>query len=206
MIPSKQNSAKVLAPTGTFVARVIEILYLGTTTSPYKDDAGNAKQISEVRLKWELPTKLHVFKEGEGAKPFVVSKKMTFSMFKKATLRPFVEAALGVSLKDEEADKFDIDEVMGKTCLLSVDKDENDFGTFNVVKSAIPLPEGTIVPLQVNASRIISFEKWNEEAFQNLPDFLRKRIEASKEYQEMKFGKKSADPRVDAVDSSEIPF
>ena len=64
---------RVLAPAGTFPARVYNIVYLGTVKGEYK---GLPTSSFRVRITWELPTKTHVFKEGESAKPFSVSKTL----------------------------------------------------------------------------------------------------------------------------------
>ena len=107
-----------------------------------------------------------------------------------------------ISLKDEEADKFDVDEIIGKACLLSVDIEDGEKGSFNVVKSAIPLPEGTTVPPQVNKTRIISFDKWDEKAFAELPEWLQKRIAQSKEYKKMT----GLDVNEQTLSAEEVPF
>jgi len=60
-----------LPPQGTFIARLTGIYYLGTQKVEWQ---GQVKDTPKVRFTFELPTELHEFKEGEGKKPFVITK------------------------------------------------------------------------------------------------------------------------------------
>ena len=184
---------KILPPVGNHLARLIEILYIGTEKS---EQYGNESY--KVRVKWELPNEKAVFKEGDQPKPFVVGKKMTLSMNSKSTLRPFVEGMLGVSLKDEEAFAFDVDDLLGKDCMVYVTIDEKGENTYVNVNNATPVPKGMVCPPPFNPLNILSYEKWNEDFFQKLPEFLRKEISATPEYRKMK-----GEPNVDVND---VPF
>ena len=212
MIPPRaQSNNKKLPPEGTHIARVVEIIYLGSAVSPYANPDGTKKTLNEIRVKWELPTETAVFKEGEPAKPFVVNKKMTLSMFKKSTLRPFVEGIIGTTLKDEEADGFDVDNIIGKTCLLSISIAESENGKYIAVNSASPLVKGMVAPPQVNPSKILSFDKWDEELFTKQPEFIKIRIEQSKEYRNMRHPQKVVDTTpvaypTDEINPDDIPF
>ncbi len=58
------NKPRILPPVGTFPARVYRIIYLGTIKGEFK---GTPTESYKVSISWELPTKTHVFKEGEPA-------------------------------------------------------------------------------------------------------------------------------------------
>lgn len=62
---------KVLAPEGTYVARLISIIDIGS----HKTSFGDKRQ---VLLTWELPTELHTFKEEEGQNHFLFQRDMVF--------------------------------------------------------------------------------------------------------------------------------
>ncbi len=186
--PSKP---RVLPPAGTHMARVINIIYLGTVKGSFGDSY-------KVRITWELPTETHVFKEGEEAKPFSISRETTLSMGQKSNLRPIVEGVLGVSLKDEEAYAFDIDEILGKECLLTVVYDEGENGTYANVGTVTKLVKGMVCPPAVNPLKILSYEKFDEKYFETLPSFIKEKMAKTPEYKKLK--------GEDVVDESEIPF
>lgn len=60
---------------------------------------------------WELPKSLHVFKEGDEAKPAVVSQEYTFSTYGSSHFRTMLEAMLGKQQQwsDEEASDYDLE-------------------------------------------------------------------------------------------------
>lgn len=176
----KPSYTRLLPPVGNHVARLINIIYLGTQHS---DQYGDTYR---MRLTWELPNELAEFKEGDGEKPFVVSKETSLSMGRKSTLRPLVEGMLGCALEDDEAYNFDIDLLLGKECMIYVTIEENEVGKFAKVNSVTPLPKGMTCPPAFNEAKILSFEKWNQEYFDKLPDFIKNKVMLSKEYKEMK--------------------
>lgn len=190
----KPNYTRQLPPVGNHVARLINIVYLGTQHSPQYGDT------FKLRLTWELPNEKAVFKENEGEKPFVVSKETSLSMGTKSALRPIVEGMLGCALQDEEAYNFDIDELLGKDCMLYVTIEENDKGKFAKINTATPLPKGMVCPPPVNNIKVLSFEKWDDDFFNKLPEFIRTKITQSKEYKQMK-GEK-----IEEISVDDIPF
>lgn len=198
-------SNRILPPAGTHIARVIELIYEGTQKVEWK---GETKEMAKVRIKWELPLKKAVFKEGDPEKPFVVSAEFTHSMGSKSNLRPIVEGILGVSLKDEEANAFDLDEILDHACLLSISHKEGERGKFTIVNTTAPMMEGMDAPKAFNPVRVLSFDKWNEDLFESLPDFIKDKIKASPEYKKMKGLVTTDKPSypVEDINPDDIPF
>lgn len=192
----KPTYTRILPPPGNHVARVVSIVYLGTQHSEQFGDT------YRVRTTWELPLEKAVFKEGEGEKPFLVSKETSLSMGKKSTLRPFVEGMLGCALQDEEAYNFDLDEILGKECMLYISIDEAESGKYVKVNSATPVPKGMTCPPAVNPVEVLSFDKWNQSLFEKLPDFLKEKVSKSKEYKAMK----GIAPMEASIHPDDIPF
>lgn len=176
---------RVLAPAGTFMARVYSIIYLGTIKGEY---LGEPTSSFKVRITWELPTKKHVFKEGESEKPFSVSKEVTLSMGSKSRLRPLVEGMLGVSFTDDDAKSFDVDELLGKTCLLSITHKDSPNGKFVSVNSTSQIPEGMTCPPAINTPKILSYENFDKEYFMTLPTFIKEKMEKTPEFIKMSGG------------------
>ena len=76
------------------------MIHIGTNAFEYM---GEMKKSDKVRLTFELSNQGKVFKEGEQAKPFSISREFGLIMGQKSNLRPFVESFIGTSLSDEEA-------------------------------------------------------------------------------------------------------
>lgn len=196
---------RTLAPAGTFPARVYSIIYMGTIKGEYK---GTPTESYKVRISWELPTKTRVFKEGEPAKPFSVSKELTLSMGSKSSLRPLVEGMLGVSFTDDDAKSFDVDELLGKECLISIAHKESPNGKYVAINSTAQMPEGMTCPPAVNKQKILSYDRFDKEYFVTLPKFIQEKMEKTPEFIKMNGGhiQDEMDMSGETIDASDIPF
>jgi len=183
MYKAEQNFE--ITPMGNHVARVYSIIHIGTIEEQYM---GEAKMMDKVRITFELPNATKEFKEGDGEKPFVISREYTNSMGEKANLRALIEGMLGVALHSQESASYDVTELMGKECLLNVIHKTSKLGrVYAHIQSASPLPQGLVAPEAINSPFILDFnENWNEESFEKLPDFVKDKIKTSDEYKKMK--------------------
>ena len=89
IIATTQESTlyKPLEP-GNYVARCYSMVHIGTIEETIN---GVAKKLNKVRIGWELPTEMKVFKEEIGEQPITISKEFTLSMHEKSTLRNFLK-------------------------------------------------------------------------------------------------------------------
>lgn len=189
--PKSQTAKRELIPAGTHIARLYQIVEIGTT---YYEWQGEQKESYKVRLTWELPNLTKVFKEEEGPKPLVISEEYTLSMGEKSNLRPVVEGITG-PLTDKEANGFNLESLLGTTCLLNVGHKTSKKGaTFERVLSTSPLMAGMTAPDQVNPSKSLSFENFDEELFNKLPDFIKTKISETPEYKKLKGVEEESDP------------
>lgn len=200
-IPNRSQTTRVLPEAGSHIARVIEFIYMGTIEDEY---LGEKKKSQKIRLKWELPESLHVFKEGDDAKPLVHSQEFTLSMGKKSNLRPIVEGIVGTSLDDEEAYGFDVEKLLNLPCLISIKRNKTQKGVeYAKIASTAPLMKGQVCKDAFNPLRVLNYaEKWDEAFFQSLPIFIRERMQSSEEYKALK----GLTDEVKEVDADEIPF
>ena len=184
-------------PEGSYPARLYQIVHIGSIPG-YQDQIQN-----KARLTFELPTVQREFKEGEGEKPMVISSEYTLSTHEKANLRGIVEGLIGASLEDKEAENFDIESVIAKTCLLTVKHKERKIGEgkYAVIGSVTSLPDGMDVPDQINESKIQSYDDFDKDFHESLPDFLKEKVESSIEYDAMQSKLKG-----DEAKTGDIPF
>ena len=168
-------------PAGNHVARLYRLLHIGTVPEVYM---GEDKMTNKIMLGFELPNEKAVFTTEKGEEPFVISREFTLSMNEKANLRKIVEGMLGTTFSDDDADEFDIESLIGQTCLLNVvhKKSEKSGNDYALIMSASPLPKGMEAPEKYNEAQILDYSKWDEKLFMSLPQFLKDKIRASEEF------------------------
>lgn len=175
-------------PAGTYGARIYQIIHVGTITTTTGKYPGTA---NKAIITYELPTELKVFDEKKGEQPRVISQEYTLSFAEKASLRKVINACIPDAFKvDEEGfcDVFDIETLIGKTCLINVINSEpNKEGTiYAKVETTTPLPKGMTVQPAINTQVIVNYEeKWNQDVFDKLPDFIKDKMKCSVEYRNM---------------------
>lgn len=190
-------------PSGTYVARCYSMIQLGTHEEEYM---GQKKELNKVRITWELPTELKVFKEGEEEKPYSISKEFTLSMYEKANLRKFLEGWRGKGFTDDEAEAFDITVLLGKVCMVSIiHKTSKNGKVYADISSVTTIPKGLPVPEQINESFEFSFENFDEAKLEKLPDWLKEKITSSQEYNNLVSPQSVETPNEPPVDN-DLPF
>lgn len=193
----------VLIPAGNHLARCYEMIQIGTVVETTGIYAG--KESHKVRLTWETPMECHDF--GKGLQPFSVSKEFTLSMNEKATLRKMLEGWRGKAFTEDEAKRFDITKLLGKSCMLSVIHKKSAKGSdYADISSIATLPKGFDCPDQVNPTRVLSFDEWNETIFESLPDFIKTKIKSSKEFIKLMNPASTETAPAPAADDSDLPF
>jgi len=192
-------------PAGSYAARCYQMIEVGTNE---ENILGKTKFLHKVRLTWELPTELKVFNEEKGEQALVLSKEFTLSMHEKSTLRKYLESWRGKAFTELEAEAFDITALLGVPCLLSVThKVAKNGNTYAEISSVSLLPKGMECPPQINPSKELSFNNWDQDFFEGLPDFIKDKIRTSEEFVAMQMDAGMAsDPTPINDDEEGVPF
>lgn len=174
-------------PTGNYPAICYSMIHIGTVE---ENILGTIKILNKVRITWELPTELKVFKEENGEQPIVISKEFTLSMHEKSTLRNYLKNWRGKDFTEEEANAFDITKLIGVPCMLNITHKKSKDGqrTYAEIGSISTMPKGFECPPQINESFIFTYENFNENNFNKLPEFIRLKMITSEEYKKLKSG------------------
>lgn len=166
---------------GSYAARCYSMIHIGTIEETI---LGTTKRLNKVRITWELPTELKVFKEENGEQPQVISKEFTLSLHEKATLRNFLKNWRGKDFTDEEAKAFDIEKLVGAPCMINIthklSKDQSK--TYAEIGSISPMPKGMTCPNQINPSFVWTYEDFDLNKFNSLPDYIRNKMINSDEF------------------------
>lgn len=200
IIASETTSSSIQAPEGTHVAICVYMLEVGHITEEF---LGKTKRLHKVRIGWELSNELHEFVEGEGKKPFMVYKDYNISLHEKSTLRQDLVGWRSKEFTAEELKAFDLENILAKPCQVSIVHNEKGYAE---VKSVMSIPKGMTIPPQVNAIHKLSYDSWDQEKFDGLPEFLQERMKKSEEYQAMVGGQpQQPTPEVQNTIAAQVP-
>lgn len=193
IIATKSNSG-TFSPIdeGSYPARIYQIIDLGTI--PGFQGAMQHK----VRITFEFPTEMKVFKEENGEQPQVLSQDYTLSFHEKSGLRKLITACDPKALKtgdDGFVEEYDIERLLGKSCLVSVKhKEGKENAVYANIDVAMGMPKGMVCPPQVNESKVLSYDNFDTAYFESLPAFIKDKMKSSFEYKKM------------TEDPNEVPF
>jgi len=191
--------------TGNYPARCYSMVHIGTIE---ENILGTLKTLNKVRITWELPTELKVFKEENGEQPQVISKEFTLSLHEKATLRGFLKNWRGKDFTDEEAKSFDIEKLVGAPCMLNIThKTKKDgSGVYAEIGSVSAMPKGFTCPDAINPPYVWTYDTFDQEKFNALPDYLKNKMVTSTEYKEAISGGQHIESPHQEEEMDPLPF
>lgn len=179
--PNTENFAPI--EEGSYPARIYQIIDLGTIP----DYQGAMKH--KVRITFELPTELKVFKEENGEQPQVLSQEYNLSFHEKSALRKLITACDPKALKTTDEgfiEEYDIEQLLGKTCLVGIKHTEGkENAVYANIDVATAMPKGMVCPPQFNESRVLSYDNFDTVYFETLPQFIKDKMKSSFEYKKM---------------------
>lgn len=199
-----------LIPSGNYVARCYSMIEIGTVKESFQ---GDEKTLHKVRIGWELPTELKVFNEEKGEQPCVISKEYTLSMNEKATLRKMLASWRGKDFTEAEAKSFDITKLLGVACMLNIIEKpgtKDPSVVYNEIASVSPMIKGMQCPAQVNPTFVISYDNFDFEKYESLPDFIKDKMKTSEEFRKMQQPSAthltSTNDSEAGIDTNDLPF
>ena len=189
---------------GTYAARCYSMVHIGTIEEDYM---GETKMLNKVRISWELPTELKVFDEAKGEQPSSISKEFTLSMNEKSNLRKFLESWRGKGFTEDEAKRFDITTLLGKPCMVSVIHKTSKKGkTYADISGVTTVPKGLAVPEQINKNFEFSYEPFDQDKFDSLPQFLKDKITKSEQFKSLSTPQEFEMSKNDEPTTDDLPF
>lgn len=203
-LPAPTSDFKPLDP-GTHLAICYEVIDFGTQRDVYEGEENIRRKLW---IGWEIPDQTM-----DDGRPFVIGKEYNLSMHRKAALRKHLEAWRGIPFTDDDfgdVGKFDVKNIIGKPCALSVYHKTTDNNVRAKVDSVIALMKGTEVPAKANADRFLSLEpdEFDVETYHSLSEWMKERIATSPEFaatQKPVAGPVTV-PEIDETDDNDLPF
>ena len=134
-------------------------------------------------------------------------------MNEKATLRKHLESWRGKGFTPDDFSgpgRFDIKNIVGKACMLSVVHATKDGNTYSNIAGIAAMPKGMKAPPQINPSVFLGLteEDFRDEVFNELSPKIQETIKASPEYKSLMSGvpMQQDGPGDSFHDDSDIPF
>jgi hypothetical protein len=177
-LPPNEGSDFVPPPSGTHLAVCFRVIDLGTQKSEWQ---GQTKMQRKVLLSWEMPEE-----QAPDGKPFTISQRYTFSSSEKAILRQHLEGWRGKVFTDADFGPggFDIKNVLGKACLLTIVHEDKKGKTYANIKGVSAVPKGMQVSAGAAAPIYFSLdrERFDRRTLDGLSENLQAIIASSPEY------------------------
>ena len=132
-------------PAGTWPAVCVDVVDLGAMKSEWKDEP-----VHKIRLTWQVSERM------PDGRPYIVSRMYTASLHEKSSLRKDLSSWRGQDFKPEELNGFDLENVLGVGCLVSVVQQTGlDGQTYGNVIAVMRLPNGYEAPQPDGYVRVI---------------------------------------------------
>lgn len=194
LIAEDKGGFKQIEP-GTYTARCYSVIDLGTQRGEY---LGEATVNHQVLVGWEIPSELM-----EDGQPCAISKFYTLSLGEKANLCKDLTSWRGKAFSDEEKKGFDIFNLVGVACMISVIKKDNGK---SAVATVSKMPKGMEAPDQINESVKFSIDEFlagDNSVYDAISDGIKTIINRCDELNKQNHN--SADPFADSPDFGDVP-
>ncbi len=204
-MPQSNDTNFAPPPSGTHIAVCYRVIDLGTQKQDWK---GETKFHRKIRIFWEIPGE-----KMEDGRPFTISQLYTFSSSEKARLRKDLEGWRGRAFTETDFGPggFDIKNVLGKPCMLSVVHADKDGKTYANISSVSALPKGVTAPPASNDPIYFSLERdrFDKATLDSLSEGLQKTIKGSPEFADVIAKDQPNDYPADRFDDDglgDVPF
>jgi hypothetical protein len=180
------------------------VIDLGTQDSSYK---GEPKKTRLIMIAWELPDE-----RMEDGRPFMVSRRFTYSASENSHLRKALESWRGKAFTSEEIAGFDLSKMLKATALLSLSTEENAGKTYqNILTISQPLKGQPRTKDTENEAFCFAMAEgmFNMANFAKLHEKLQEIIKKSPEFQAMSKGQPASaasSASQEEMFEDEIPF
>lgn len=172
------ESAPSIAPVeeGTHLGVCSMLIDLGMQYSEvYK------KSQRKVLIGWELPDET-IEIDGE-MKPRVLSKRYTANLSEKSNLRKDLASWRGRDFTPDELKAFDLKNIVGASCLLTIIHSKNGEKTYANIQSVVKLPKGMARQALSEPPVVFDLDTDPLERVEDMPAWIADLIKKSETYQ-----------------------
>ena len=176
LVAKETGSARTPAPAGTHIASCFGLIDCGTQDEEYE---GKKKKAHKIWVWWELCEE-----KTDDGKPVTIGRFYTNSLSERAAMRKDLEGWRGRQFTDEELKGFQLGNIVGKPCMVTIiHTPKQGGGTRDKISTVTAVPKG----LRPNPpqSQIVTLDlddgSFNRPVYDALPNFLKEMIAKSPE-------------------------
>lgn len=184
-VEASGNKDFKMVPAGSHLARCYRIIDLGTQPTEWQ---GQTKYLRKIMLSWEVHGEDDAgdpLTTDEGA-PLALFKNYTLSWSENSNLRKDLQGWRGKPWTDQEANRFDLKNILGQFCMLNVVHRPGQNGkVYANVAGITPVPAAIKkngLPEGVNETQMFRLADPDWELYEMFSKGLKAKIEASPEY------------------------
>ena len=139
------------------------------------------KSQRKVLIGWELPDET-IEIDGE-MKPRVLSKRYTANLSEKSNLRKDLASWRGRDFTPDELKAFDLKNIVGASCLLTIIHSKNGEKTYANIQSVVKLPKGMAKQALSEPPVVFDLDTDPLERVEDMPAWIAELIKKSETYQ-----------------------
>ncbi len=158
-------------PAGTYTARCVTVVDLGVQDTPWggKEKVYFGFEVPSVKVEWDDKDGVH----HEG--PALIGSRYTNSIHPDSNLGKHLISWRGKAFTEEEREGFDLFNVLGAPCMISVTHNTKGDKTYANISAIMRLPEGMVAPPAIG--ELVSYSPQDAATaanFSKLPEWLQK--------------------------------
>lgn len=209
-LPKDEGTTFEPCPAGTHAARCVGFIDLGSHEQEFQGETKGKKRL--ILLSFEIPGERR-----DDGKPFLVSKRYTWSVHEKANLRKDLEAWRSKRFVETDFGPggFDIRNVIGKPCTIVINHTEKEGKTYVNIASIGAAMKSITMPDQETETTYLALVDglFDRQTFDGLTDRMKEMVSKSPEYQALgrgperkqSYGEASGSRRREAIDDDRFP-
>ncbi|HEX8414027.1 MAG TPA: hypothetical protein VF637_09105 [Sphingomicrobium sp.] len=164
------------APEGTHFGVCDMVVDLGKQKTSYQ---GVESLKDQIYIRWQIPGERISWTDGDGNKkegPVVIGKTYTASLGEKANLRKDLQSWRGRAFSEAELKSFDVSRLLKVGAMIAIVHNHKEGKTYANIGAISGLPKGMEAPAVEGTPML--YDPDNKGAFNDLPKWLREKIEA----------------------------
>lgn len=174
---AKKSEGSPPIEAGTYPAVCYSVIDLGTQYNEYW-----GKSSPQIVITWEIQSlRIEYEKDGEKREgPRVISKTYTNVLHEKSNLYKDLLSWRGKPFTVEEAEGFDVSNVLGANCILTIINVEKNGRTYANIAGVSKLMTG--LPKKQPENELVKFDITDTEIPESIPDWIKKLINKCEEF------------------------
>lgn len=161
---------------GTYMGICVGVVDIGEQTSTFNN---TTKTNEKIMFVIEFPSEM-ITVDGE-QKPRQLSKDYTRTSDDRGALKALVTGWTGKTFTQGELEGFDVFDFLMQPCMVTVTLSAN--GNYANISNIVQFPKGFPAPKTETRPYKYDLDKWDDEQFAALPEWVQNKIKKSTQYQ-----------------------